>query len=417
MKYQKLRGTEDIISPQIELWQEIESISRDLFEVSGYKEIKTPIVEFLQLFQRSIGKNTDIVEKEIFQFQDRSERKIALRPEATASIVRAYLECGLYQNPGLTKLYYIGPMFRAERPQKGRKRQFYQVGIEAIGSLNPEIDAEVIWLVKKLLDNLGVDDFRIEINSLGCDDDKIKIVDYLKGEISKNLDHFCQNCQNRFERNVLRVLDCKNPDCKSCLKNLKIDIKTVICKNCMQHYNEVKSLLTVLGVQYEENKYLVRGLDYYTRTVFEVLNYNLGAQNVICAGGRYDNLVEEMGGKPTGAVGFALGMERIAMLLEDRSKKKIELDIFLILQDRMFLKEALKELINLRENGIYAEMDYQSRSLKSQMRLANEKKARYVLILGQKEWEKGEFCLKDMKTGSQINIKKEKLLEVINRII
>ncbi|MDP8233684.1 MAG: histidine--tRNA ligase [Candidatus Saelkia tenebricola] len=414
MRYQKLRGTEDIISPQIEVWQEIENISRGVFEVSGYKEIKTPIIEFLQLFQRSIGENTDIVEKEIFKFQDRSERKIALRPEATASIVRAYLECGLYQNPGLTKLYYLGPMFRAERPQKGRKRQFYQVGIEAIGSLNPEIDAEVIYLVKKLLDNLGVDDFRIEINSLGCDNDKIKISNYLKDKISENLDQFCQNCQNRFERNVLRILDCKNPDCKSCLKNLQIDIKSIICSDCMQHYKEVKLLLTVLGVKYKENEYLVRGLDYYTRTVFEVLNSDLGAQNVICAGGRYDNLVEEMGGKSTGAVGFALGMERIVMLLENKSRKNIELDVFLVLQDRMFLKEALKELMNLRENGIYADMDYQGRSLKSQMRLANEKKARYVLILGQKEWEQGEFCLKDMKTGSQINIKKEKLLEFVS---
>jgi len=416
MQYQKLRGTEDIVSPQIKIWQNIEAISRSVFEAFCYQEIKTPVVEFLKLFQRSIGETTDIVEKEIFQFQDKSGREIALRPEATASIARAYLECGLYQNPGLVKLYYYGPMFRAERPQKGRRRQFHQIGVEAIGSENPEIDVEVIYLVKRLLDDLGIEDFSIEINSLGCKDDKIKISEYLKNKIGKNLNQFCQDCQNRFSRNVLRILDCKKQSCRNCLKNLGIDIKNAICEKCLQHYNRVKELLTALEIKYRENKYLVRGLDYYTRTVFEVLNPELGAQNVLCAGGRYDGLIEEMGGKSTPAVGFALGVERVVMLLEDKIEKIISgLDVFLVLQDRAFLKEALKELMVLRENGIRADMDYQNRSLKSQMRLANDKKAEYVLILGEKEWSKGMFCLKDMGTGNQINIKKEELLKVIER--
>ena len=414
MQYQKLRGTEDIVPPQIKIWQNIEAVSRRIFEVFGYQEIRTPIIEFLKLFQRSIGETTDIIEKEIFQFQDKSGREIALRPEATASIARAYLECGLYQNPGLAKLYYYGPMFRAERPQKGRKRQFHQIGVEAIGSNNPEIDAEVIYLVKKLFDDLGVENFSIEINSLGCKDDKIKISEYLKNKLGNNLNQLCPDCQNRFSRNVLRILDCKKQGCRSCLENLGIDIKNAICEKCLQHYNEVKGLLTALGIKYVENKYLVRGLDYYTRTVFEVLNPELEAQNVLCAGGRYDELIEEMGGKSTPAMGFALGVERVAMLLENKIEKTLPgLDVFLVLQDRVFMEEALKELMILRENGICADMDYQNRSLKSQMRLANEKKARYVLILGEKEWNEGMLCVKNMETGDQVDVKKEELLEAI----
>ncbi len=404
-----------MLVPEVKLWQNIESIARNLFELYGYNEIRTPIIEPLELFRRSIGENTDIVEKEIFQFQDKSLRQISLRPEATASIARAYIENNLSQRPGLVKLYYIGPMFRAERPQRGRKRQFHQIGVEAIGSFLPEVDAEVIYLLSKFLNDLDIKDFHIQISTLGCREDKEKMPRFLKEAIGKNIDKYCPECQERFKKNILRILDCKNEICKTCLKKQNIDIKNVVCKDCSDHYEAVKKILASLGIKYIENKYLVRGLDYYTRTVFEFVHQKLGAQNAVAAGGRYDNLIKDMGGQNQGAAGFALGLERVLLLINEKKDIINALDVFLVLQDRKFLEDAFKTILLLRDKGITAEMDYQNRSFKSQMRLANEKGAGLALILGQDEWERGEFSLKDMKTGEQSRVKKEDIIHSIKR--
>ena len=413
MNYRRLRGTEDIFEPEVEVWHNVEAIAKDTFELYGYKDIRTPLIEYEDLFKRSIGETTDIVEKEIFQFQDNSKRVIALRPEATASIVRAYLENSLYQRSGIAKLYYSGAMFRAERPQKGRKRQFHQLGVEAIGSLHPEIDAEVILLTQKLFDILKIKEYSLEINTLGCKEDKKKISDYLKGEIKGSLKDLCPSCQVRYDRNIFRVLDCKNPNCREKISSLNIDIKNVICEDCLKHYEDLKGMLDILNVKYLENKYLVRGLDYYTRTVFEVSHKCLGAQNTIAAGGRYDNLVEDMGGAPTGAVGFALGLERLIMTIGDSLNCSKSLDVCVVLQNRDLIDQAMLVISWLRDNGISTDMDYEGRSLKSQMRLANEKEFKFVLILGEEENKQGFYSVKNMATHQQQKIKKKDLLDVI----
>lgn len=413
MKFQRLRGTDDILGSQARLWQKIEKVSHNLFSSFGYQEIRTPIIEPLKLFERSIGETTQIVEKELFQFQDRSGRDICLRPEATASIARAYIENRLFQKAGLTKLYYLGAMFRAERPQKGRKRQFHQVGIEAIGSSQPELDAEVIYLAKLFLDKLELKDYLIQINTLGCREDKKEILAYLAERLKDNLEGFCSDCKQRFSRNPFRILDCKNSSCRENLEKLNINFQEAICKECLQHYQEVKELLSHLKVEYSEERRLVRGLDYYTRTVFEVSGSGLGAQNAVGAGGRYDNLIEEMGGPAVGAIGFAFGLERIALLLGEEEEELSPLDVFLVLQNREYLKLALSTVMKLRQEGLYVEMDYQGRSLKSQMRLANERNARIVLILGREEFEMGGFSLKYMESGKQIWVSKEDLISTL----
>jgi len=413
MNYRRLRGTEDIYEPEVESWRRVETIAENIFELYGYKNLRTPLIEYTDLFKRSIGETTDIVEKEIFQFQDSSQRFVSLRPEATASVVRAYLENSLYQRPGVAKFYYSGAMFRAERPQKGRKRQFHQLGVEAIGSLYPEMDLEVMLLAQKFFDLLGIKDYIIELNTLGCREDKKKISDYLRKEIKGGLQDLCSSCQERYNRNIFRVLDCKNPACREKISRLNIDIKNAVCEDCIRHYQDLKGMLNLLGLKYVENKYLVRGLDYYTRTVFEISHPGLGAQNTIAAGGRYDNLVEDMGGSSTGAVGFALGVERLIMTLDEKAGYFNNLDVFIILQDRSLIDQALLKLVEFRDNGISADMDYEGKSLKSQMRLANEKNSKFVLILGEEEDKQGFYSLKNMEAHQQQKIKKTDILDVV----
>lgn len=413
MKYQKIRGCDDILPPEVEVWQELEEKAVKILTLFGYQEIRTPLIEPLELFQRSIGESTDIVEKELFSFQDKKGRNICLRPEATASVARAYVENNLFQIPGVKKFYYLGPMFRAERPQKGRKRQFHQIGVEAIGSYNCEMDAEVIYLSCQLIKALGVKEFQLQLNTLGCLKDKERISDYIKKKISRHLDKFCHQCQKRYQRNVLRILDCKNLSCIEVIKNLNLDINSQICGECKQHYSELKDYLKSLHIEFVENPSLVRGLDYYTRTVFEILSPGLGAQNAIAAGGRYDNLIQEIGGPSCGAVGFALGMERILLLKDKTRTSRYQPSVFIAVQDKSLTKQALIETMRLRENEILVEMDYQGRSLKSQMRLANEKGVKYVLILGVEEMQKGEYTLKDMSTGIQKSIKREEIIKVL----
>jgi len=409
-----LKGMKDILPEEVTNWQYIEEKARKLFELYGYNEIRTPTLEETSLFTKSIGQGTDIVQKEMYTFKDKGKRSISLRPEGTAPIVRAYIENNLDKIGGLVKLYYIGPMFRSERPQAGRQRQFNQIGIEAIGSLSPYLDAEVILLMKAYFDNIGLDGYKIKLNSLGCSKDKTALKKELKKFLSKETNRLCKDCKVRYKKNILRVFDCKVDSCKALLREAPKMID-FLCVECATHFNNVKSALDSLGVKYEVDSYIVRGLDYYTRTTFEATHPSLGAQDAICAGGRYDNLVKDFGGPKIGACGFALGQERILTALNLKKREPAALGIYMATLGEDAYKKGFSLLNELRRSGISSETDYESKSLKAQMRAANKLKARYVAILGEDELEKGIVALRDMSTSRQEEIKLEDFVAEVTK--
>lgn len=407
-----IRGTRDILPGESGIWQAIEKTSRDNLKLFGYQEMRTPIIEETSLFVKNIGKETDIVSKEMFSFVDRGERNISLRPEGTASIVRSYIENNLDKISQFQKLYYIGPMFRAERPQAGRLRQFHQIGVEAIGSLHPALDAEVITLSAKLLDAAGIKGYRIKLNNLGCREDKKRLSKILKEIFSdKKGEHLCEDCKRRINMNPLRVLDCKNDGCREVVrKTFKEAI--FICSECKAHFEEVLKFIHMLNIEYEIDPYIVRGLDYYTRTVFEITHEGLGSKDAIGAGGRYDNLSLDMEGPDVGACGFALGMDRMITAL-DKGKELSVMDIFIATIGDAAYAKAFGILNILRNNGISCEIDYEKRSLKAQMRGANSIGAKFVLIIGEDEIAKGEAALRDMTTKEQASIRFDDIIAKI----
>ncbi|MBU0758868.1 MAG: histidine--tRNA ligase [Candidatus Omnitrophica bacterium] len=395
-----LRGTKDILPADVALWRKIESSARDIFALYDYKEIRTPVMEEASLFIRSIGTATDIVQKEMYVFSDRAERSIALRPEATASIVRAYLENSLGQEKAVTKLFYIGPMFRSERPQKGRQRQFHQLGVEAIGSDNPLLDVEVISLAVRIMRELGIKDFNLNINSLGCRKDKARIIEKYRKAIKSRLDSLCGECRERYKKNVLRIFDCKNPGCGKVVEG--IESGGFLCDDCAAHFESVKKGLSSVGINFIIDPRIVRGLDYYTKTVFEITQKDLGAKDAICAGGRYNNLIEEMGGKDTPAVGFAFGMERMILSLEkENASEEPGMDVFLAVTGQGMLDKAFHMMIDLRGRGLSCDIDYNEKSLKAQMRMAEKLRAGSVVIFGEDEIKKGKISLRDMGKREQ----------------
>jgi len=411
-----LRGTKDILPDEIGLWQYIESNARDIFNIYGYKEIRTPVIEEASLFIRSIGDATDIVQKEMYVFSDRGGRSIALRPEATASIARAYIENSLFQvGGGVSKLFYIGPMFRSERPQQGRQRQFYQIGVEAIGSDNPLIDAEVIALAAGFLEQLGIKKFHVNLNSLGCQKDKISVMERHKESFRPHLEKLCETCKGRFDKNVLRIFDCKEDACKAIAEGIAVE--SALCGDCADHFEKVKKGLDIIGIKYAVDHKIVRGLDYYTKTVFEITQDDLGAKDAICAGGRYNNLVKELDGKDMPAIGFAFGMERLAMALKSGSKLEShqgsKLEAFIAVTGESLCNEAFKLLDSLRRSGVASEIDYDAKSLKAQMRKAERLGAKFVIILGEEEFKSGKLILRDMKNSSQ---KEMSLSEIITEL-
>ncbi len=412
-----LRGTKDILSKEIILWRFLEDTARDLFNIYGYKEIRTPIIEEAALFIKSVGPTTDIGQKEMFVFKDRGGRDIALRPEATAGVVRAYIENILGVSLGLSKFFYIGAMFRGERPQAGRQRQFHQLGVEAIGSDSPFLDAEVIALSEEYLKSAGIKDYRIKINSLGCKKDKPNITDFYKKELKGRIEELCPDCKKRIERSVLRIFDCKNNRCRAVVNSLTPIIE-VICLDCQQHYKAVKDSLSEIGCNFIEDSFLARGLDYYTRTVFEITSDSLGAKDAIGAGGRYDNLVKDLGGKKdTPAIGFAFGIERLLIATDEALREKkttsIKSDVFIATATRSSYNEAFRFLKWLREERFVSEIDYDGRSLKSQMRRAEKLGARFVVIFGEEELKKGRVVLRDMQKGEQEEVELSKAIEKI----
>ena len=417
MKIQSIRGVKDILPDEIWKWQYIESVAHNIFPRYGFKEIRLPIFENTRLFSRSIGEATDIVEKEMYTFNDRGGDSITLRPEGTASVVRAYVEHKMYNPPSVLKMFYIGPMFRYERPQAGRLRQFNQIGVEGMGSPSPIVDVEVMTMLMEFFRELGLNNIKLEINSLGSQECRPRYRELLKTEIEKHLDHLCSNCTTRYQRNALRVLDCKVEQCGKIAEGLPklIDHLDAASAN---HFSEVRYLLDSAGTPYSVNPSLVRGLDYYNRTAFEVTSKHLGAQNAICGGGRYDTLVEELDGPSTPCFGFALGLERLVSLVPFNDMKNFQKypDVFIVCLGEETKTTGFQIAHELRLKGFWVERDYEMGSMKSQMRKANKTQSRFSLILGENEIRSGKFVLKNMATGEQKECPAQELATEITKI-
>lgn len=413
MKFEKPTGTQDFLPGTVEKWQYVEDKARDLCRRYNYREIRTPLFEQTELFERGVGETTDIVEKEMYTFRDKGDRSMTLRPEGTAGVVRAYVQNKLYGEPDVTKLFYIAPMFRYERPQAGRYRQFHQFGVEVFGSSDPALDAEVIALGYMFYKELGLSGVKVEINSVGTPEIRAAYRDTLLAFLEPMKDSLCKDCQSRMDRNPLRVLDCKVDQDKfggapSLLESLD--------EECSTHFNKVKSYLDAMGVEYEVNPKLVRGLDYYTHTAFEFKAQGIGAIDTVGGGGRFNGLVGEIGGPDQPGIGFGIGLERIMLILENQN---IELDAIKPLDIYLVglgesAEQKIGELIyELRSKGFSAERDYLGRKMKAQMKSADRLQARFTAILGDDELSRGEIALKSMATGEQRTVKLDELSKEI----
>lgn len=398
------RGTADVLPGEVELWQYIEQKAREICKRYNYREIRTPIFEHTELFHRGVGETTDIVEKEMYTFTDKGDRSITLRPEGTAAVVRSYVENKMYGDPNQpTKLYYIGQMFRYERPQAGRMRQFTQFGVEAIGAHHPSIDAETIALAMRLYEELGIKGLSLEINSVGCSTCRPIHREHLVAHLEERKEELCGDCQSRLERNPLRILDCKNPTCKEITKDAP-NITEHLCEDCSPHFEAVKKHLDQLGIAYTVNPRMVRGLDYYTQTAFEIMAEGFGAITTICGGGRYNGLVEQIGGNDMPGIGFAMSIERVLLTLKAQNIElpvHTHLDCFLIAMVEAAEMKSVELLDQLRQHGFAADKDYVGRKMKAQLKAADRYAARYVLILGEDELNKQVIVIKNMQTGDQ----------------
>lgn len=397
--FKRIPGTKDILPAEVILWQRIEEKARSIFSRYNFQEIRPPLIEEASLFNRSLGESAEIVRKQMFLVRNQDDL-YALRPEGTASVVRAYVENSLDKTAGFVKLYYMGPMFRLERPQKGRLRQFHHIGVEAIGSQDPDLDVEIISLADELLRSFSVQGHKIKVNSLGCPKDKSALNSYLRGELKGKADALCDDCKIRHENNVLRILDCKNESCRRVVDSLKIG-DFHLCPECKGHFARVVSGLDSLKIGYEVAHHLVRGLDYYTRTVFEITHEELGAQDAVGAGGRYNNLVGELGGPDLGAVGFAFGVERLLLAAKLPPQAPSGGLVYLICLGDEAKKEGVKILDSLRKGGVAADTDYEAKSLKAAMRKANDLGAGFALIIGDDELKKNAATVKNMASGEQ----------------
>ncbi|MBT4375530.1 MAG: histidine--tRNA ligase [Nitrospina sp.] len=418
MRIQAIRGVKDIMPDEIEKWRWVENKANQVFTRYGFKEIRLPIFEKTKLFSRGIGETTDIVEKEMYTFEDRGGEKVTLRPEGTASVVRAFIEHKMYTKQTVQKYYYLGPMFRYERPQAGRFRQFYQIGVEAMGSHNPSIDAEVMIMLMEFFTVLGLNQIELQINSLGCNKCRPEYRETLKKSITNHLADLCENCNKRYQKNPLRVLDCKVERDIEIASGLP-KITDHICNECKCHFEKVQTLLHETQIPYNINPSLVRGLDYYTHTAFEVTSRDLGAQNAISGGGRYNTLVEEFEGPPTPCFGFALGLERLISLVPFDKMESIETnpDVFVVSLGEEAKLKVFSLVHQLRSGGISVERDYNEGSIKSQMRKANRSASSFALIIGENEIKSGTYQLKNMKDGKQSNITAESCVEEIKALI
>ena len=408
-----IKGTHDILPSESRKWQELEKIVRDACSLHGYGEIRTPIIEKTPLFQRSVGQETDIVTKEMYSWDDRDGANITLRPELTASVARSFVQHNLGIQNATQRLYYLGPLFRRERPQKGRQRQFHQFGVEAFGSVYPEQDAEIISIAWHILSKCGLgDDVKLHLNSLGSEKCRIKYIDSLKDFISPNINKFSETSQRRFSKNTLRILDTKSEHEKIILKNAP-QIADYLTDEDTDHFNQLQNYLTALKIPFEINQKLVRGLDYYSRTVFEFTTSALGSQDALLGGGRYDTLVERLGGKPTPGIGFAAGMERFLIAMGGNQKESSinESRMFFVCTEEGGIPVTLSLSQKLRNHGKEIIMDSKRRSMKAQLREANKINARYALILGRDEIDRSEIIIKDLIKGSQKKVAQSALFD------
>lgn len=411
-------GTKDILPADISKWRNLEELVRTEFSKFGYKEIRTPIFEETTLFARGIGEETDIVSKEMYTFIDRSDTSVTLKPEMTACVVRAFLEHSLGKQQVLNKLFYISPMFRQERPQAGRFRQFHQFGAEAIGSTDPALDAEMIIMSYDILRNLGLKDLTIKINSLGVPKSREKYKKILREYFSDKLDQLSDESKKRFETNILRVLDSKDERDIKVVENAPMLIDH-LDEESLEHFEKVKQILLASGISFEIEPKLVRGLDYYTHTTFEVVSGSVGAQSALLGGGRYDNLIEELGGKATPGVGFAAGMERILLACENENCLNLSpesIDAYFVSLDKEVSQKVYELALLFRRKGLTIELDYAGRSVKAQMREANKMNAKYVVFIGGEEFEKDLIRLKNMENGNEETLPITGIEQIMNLI-
>ncbi len=397
------RGTNDILPGESEQWQVLEEAIHRICQAYGYREIRTPIFEHTELFERGIGETTDIVSKEMYTFSDRGQRSLTLRPEGTAPVVRSFLEHKLYGQALPTKLYYVGPMFRYERPQAGRYRQFYQFGVEAFGSGDPALDVEIIAMPIQVYKELGLETFEVCINTIGCPDCRPAYREALRSHLADSKSQLCRSCQTKYDRSPMRILDCKEATCQELTKDAPL-ILDYLCSGCRDHFAEVKRYLELLEVDFVHDPRLVRGFDYYTKTVFEIKVESLGAQDAVGGGGRYDRLVEEMGGPPTAGVGYGVGMERVLLALQQQAGDALKpsgMDGFLAQFGGATKEQAVVLAHRLRALGLKVDLDYLDRSLKAQMKAANRSGARWVMIIGQEELENNQARIRWMYDGTE----------------
>ena len=407
-----LKGMKDRYFEDVKKYDYIIDSARNVFSKYGFEKIITPIVEETELFERGVGEETDVVSKEMYTFSDKAGRSITMRPEGTAGVVRAYLQGGLYKSDPVVKWYYYGPMYRYEAPQKGRYREFHQVGAEVFGIRDPFLDADVIKMGCEFLEKVGIKNLTVEINSLGNSASRQRYTAELKKFIEERLDKLCDNCKTRYTKNPLRVLDCKSETCQEQYKNAPL-LKDYLDEESRNYYNELKKYLEMFGVNYVENHRLVRGLDYYSDTVFEIKSENLGAQSTVLAGGRYDKLLEILGDVQTPGIGFAAGTERIALLMDESGMKEEEKPVYVV-----YFPETKEYTLNviktLRENDIKVDFDYETKSFKAQMKKAGKLSSKYVIIIGEDEQNENKAVLKNFDTGEQEKLEIEKVIERVN---
>ncbi len=409
-----IKGMNDILPGDVETWQFLENKAREIFKSYGFSEIRVPVVEKTELFCRSIGETTDIVEKEMYTFEDKSGNSLTLRPEGTAPVMRSYIEHKMYAQDPVAKLYYLGPMFRYERPQKGRYRQFHQIGAEVIGIEDPRIDAQVLAMLVHFFEDAGIRDVALQVNSLGCPECRPGYRKTLVDFLEARLDSLCEDCRRRYQTNPLRVLDCKAAGCKEAT----VDAPSVLdhlCRGCQDHFSQVQTYLGLLGTPFSINPRMVRGLDYYTKTTFEMVTGSLGSQNAVAAGGRYDGLISDLGGPSLPGIGFAMGLERLVLMKGEERIVPSRPHLFLAGLGEEASRQAFVLMSALQRRGVHAEMDLAGKSLKAQMRRAGKLGARFVLILGEEEISRGVAQLKDMDAGSQEEVRLDGLVETLVR--
>ncbi len=409
------KGTKDVLPDKSYRWHFIEGTVKELAKKYCINEIRTPIFEHTELFLRGVGDTTDIVNKEMYTFLDKGNRSITLKPEGTSCVARAFVESSLNGQPQPTKMFYITPVFRYERPQNGRLREHHQFGVEYYGSNSPNADVEVMQVASNIFKSLGISNILLSINSIGCPTCRAKYNQALKEFLSSNIDKMCSTCHDRFEKNPLRILDCKEAKCIAINQDAPL-ILDYICDDCREHHNLVCAGLDSLGINYIVNPRIVRGLDYYTRTVFEFISENIGAQGTVCGGGRYNNLVEEVGGKPCPAVGFGMGIERLMMTLDNLGLScgnPYIPDVYVAPICDEAKQMYMSFVSTLRDSGLCVESDLMSRSLKAQMKYANKLNTKYVILLGEEELSSNSCSIKHMESGESTIVKLDKVIEFI----